>query len=138
KNRQYLDNLKNIIKESSHIATGDFNYKWTTYGNDLDQLVDNMNKVVLRLKAVMEEERQLELTKNELITNVSHDLRTPLTSIVGYLRIIEEDKYKDEVALRHYTGIAFEKALNLEQLINELFEYTRMQDRQFVLNKAAI
>lgn len=138
KNRQYLNSLKNIIKESSYIATGDFNYKWTTYGNDLDQLVENISKIVLRLKAVMEEERHLEHTKTELITNVSHDLRTPLTSIVGYLRIIEEDKYKDEVELRHYTGIAFEKALNLEQLINELFEYTRMQDRQFVLNKTSI
>lgn len=138
KKRQYMCNLKNIIKESSYIAAGEFQHEWTTYDNDLDELVKNMNNIVQQLKIAMEEERHLEHTKNELITNVSHDLRTPLTSIVGYLRLIEEDKYKDEIALRHYTGIAFQKSLQLEQLINELFEYTRMQDKRYELNKTPI
>src|SRR5690606_35842305 len=124
----YLENIRNVIQETSYIAKGNFEHDMPTYGNNLDQIGKNMNAIVLRLKAAMEEERHIEHTKNELITNVSHDLRTPLTSIVGYLRIIEQDQYKDEVALRHYTGIAFEKALRLELLINELFEYTRMQD----------
>lgn len=138
KSRQYMDNLKNLIIESSRLAVGDFKHEWTTYHNDLDKLVENMNNIVLRLETSMEEERHLEHTKNELITNVSHDLRTPLTSIVGYLRIIEEDKYKDEIALRHYTRIAYEKSQQLEQLINELFEYTRMQDKQYKLKKIPI
>lgn len=138
KKRQYINDLKNVLRETSYVASGNFDYKWTTYDNNLDDLVENINNIVQYMKDAMEEERHIELTKNELITNVSHDLRTPLTSIVGYLRLIEEDRYKDEVALRHYTGIIYEKALLLEQLINELFEYTRMQDNRLVLKKTPI
>ncbi|MFD2130264.1 sensor histidine kinase [Pseudogracilibacillus auburnensis] len=138
KKKQYLANLNNILKETSFIAEGNFEHQLTVYDNNLDGLVKNIHNIVDRLKEAIEEERHIEHTKNELITNVSHDLRTPLTSIVGYLRLIEQDNYKDEVALRHYTGIAYDKALSLEQLINELFEYTRIQDKQLQLNMQPI
>lgn len=139
KKKQYINNLNEIINEVSYIAEGNFDHQIKMqYLNNLDILTKNVNNIVHLLKGAIEEERHLENTKNELITNVSHDLRTPLTSIVGYLRLIEQDQYRDEVALRHYTGIAYEKALSLEHLINELFEYTRMQDNQLILNKVPI
>lgn len=139
KKKQYMNDLRHIMKETAFIAEGNFEHHiQTRHENDLDLLATNVNNIVLKLQEAIEEERNIEHTKNELITNVSHDLRTPLTSIVGYLRIIEQDKYRDEVALRHYTGIAYEKSLSLERLINELFEYTRMQDNKLVLQKAPI
>lgn len=134
RNRQYYRDLKVLIQETSLIAEGDFDYELTLFHHNFDDLVENINNIVLRLKDAIKEERYIEQTKNELISNVSHDLRTPLTSIVGYLRLIEEDNYRDEVALRHYTGIAFDKSLILEKLMNELFEYTRMQDNKVKLN----
>ncbi len=87
----------------------------------------NVNSLVDRLHHALEEERKAEQTKNELITNVSHDLRTPLTSVLGYLGLIEQDRYRDEVELRHYVQIAYEKSKRLNVLINDLFEYTRMR-----------
>jgi signal transduction histidine kinase len=84
------------------------------------------------------EVRKAQQTKNDLITNVSHDLRTPLTSIIGYLEIIDADKYKDEVRLRYYVNIAFEKAKALNLLINDLFELTKMQNNTINLDKADI
>lgn len=137
--KQYVKGLEKIIQETSYVAEGNFDHQIQVPNhNDLDSLAVNVNNIVLRLKKAIEEERHVEHTKNELITNVAHDLRTPLTSIVGYLRIIEQDQYRDEVSLRHYTGIAYEKALSLEHLINELFEYTRMQDNKLMINKAPI
>ena len=139
KKKQYMSNLKKIMEETLYMAEGNLEHQLQTHHqNDLDLLATNINNIVLRLKEAIEEELHVEHTKNELITNVSHDLRTPLTSIVGYLRLIEQDDYRDEVALRHYTGIAYKKALSLEHLINELFEYTRMQDQKLVLNKVPI
>jgi signal transduction histidine kinase len=85
----------------------------------------------------LDEERKAEQTKNELITNVSHDLRTPLTSIIGYLGLIEQDRYRDEVELRHYVQIAYSKAERLNVLIHDLFEYTRMRHDVIPLNKQA-
>ncbi|MCU6709640.1 ATP-binding protein [Paenibacillus sp. J5C_2022] len=90
-------------------------------------LAANVNRLSQRLSLALEEERRAEQTKNELITNVSHDLRTPLTSVLGYLALIEQDRYRDEVELRHYTAIAYEKSQRLHVLINDLFEYTRMR-----------
>lgn len=137
--KQYARGLEKIIQETSHIAEGNFDHQIQLSNHTpLESLAVNVNNIVLQLKKAIEEERHVEHTKNELITNVAHDLRTPLTSIVGYLRIIEQDQYRDEVSLRHYTGIAYEKALSLERLINELFEYTRMQDNKLMINKAPI
>lgn len=58
--------------------------------DELTQLAKNINYMSKELENTFEQERRLERTKNELITNVSHDLRTPLTSIIGYLDLLKE------------------------------------------------
>jgi signal transduction histidine kinase len=127
------------MQEIHYIAKGNFNDQINTkYHHNLDQLAVDVNNIILHIQDAVAEERHIEHTKNELITNVSHDLRTPLTSIIGYLDLVERDNYRDEVELRHYTGIAYEKAHSLEHLINELFEYTRMQDHRLILSKSPI
>jgi len=103
--------------------------------NEVTELAENMNSLVLELKRSLDEERKAEQTKNELITNVSHDLRTPLTSILGYLGLIEQDRYRDEVELRHYVQVAYAKSERLNVLIQDLFEYTRMRHDVVPLNK---
>ncbi|MBD2872665.1 HAMP domain-containing histidine kinase [Paenibacillus sp. IB182493] len=112
------------------IADGrlDFDYKIEVRRNSpFGDMAVNLNALAGRLRRALEEERRAEQTKNELITNVSHDLRTPLTSVLGYLGLIEQDRYRDEVELRHYVQIAYEKSQRLNGLINDLFEYTRMR-----------
>ncbi|MBP1992370.1 sensor histidine kinase [Paenibacillus eucommiae] len=111
-----------------HIAEGHFDHKIAVkQSNELSNLAANINRLVEQHQRSLDEERKTEQTKNELITNVSHDLRTPLTSIIGYLGLIEQDRYRDEVELRHYVQIAYEKSQRLNLLINDLFEYTRMR-----------
>jgi signal transduction histidine kinase len=99
----------------------------------LSEMAQNLNRVKGQLEVLIEEEKRAIRTKNELITNVSHDLRTPLTSIIGYLRLIEEDQYKDEVELRYYIDIAHEKAKRLNLMVNDLFEFTKINNREAVL-----
>jgi signal transduction histidine kinase len=101
-------------------------------------LAGNVNRLSQRLQLALDEERRAEQTKNELITNVSHDLRTPLTSVVGYLGLIEQDGYRDEVELRHYVSIAYDKSRRLHELIDDLFEYTRMRHDTIELKTAPI
>lgn len=107
----------------------EFHYRIPVRGKSAYAVLgSHVNRLSERLQSALEEERRAEQTKNELITNVSHDLRTPLTSVIGYLGLIEQDRYRDEVELRHYTQIAYEKSLRLNVLINDLFEYTRMRN----------
>jgi signal transduction histidine kinase len=131
--------LTEINQDVQRIADGYFDHKVrVTPNTELGQLSANINRLVERLKHTMEEERKAEQTKNELITNVSHDLRTPLTSITGYLGLVEQDRYRDEVELRHYVSMAYEEAQRLSQLIQDLFEYTRLRNNEMKLRTSKI
>ena len=128
-----------IIEETEIMARGNIDKLINVdEKSDMKNLADNINSISKQLKDIMMEERRAQKTKNDLITNVSHDLRTPLTSIIGYLELIETDKYKDEVELRYYINIAYERSKNLGLLINDLFELTKMQNSTIELEKTEI
>ncbi len=70
--------------------------------------------------------RESEQRRGELVAFLAHDLKTPLTSVVGYLTLLEERKDLDSSERAKYTGIALEKAKRLEELLGEFFDITRM------------
>jgi signal transduction histidine kinase len=139
KKKHYKQTLLSILKDINVIAEGNFNHPLpeSSY-SELNEISTKVNLIVKRLKTAMEDERLAEQAKKDLITNVSHDLRTPLTSIIGYLGLIEQDRYKDELELRYYIQIAYEKTNRLHSLINDLFEYTRVQNGGIKLHKGPI
>lgn len=131
--------IKQMIEEIRYIANGNFNHKVSILQHDyLEDLATGVNRIVEQLKVSIEEERQTEQAKSELITNVSHDLRTPLTSIVGYVNLIHHDNYRDEVELRHYIQVIYDKVTRLNMLMNDLFEYTRVQNKELQLSTVPI
>lgn len=133
---KYID----IISQSvSQIAGGDLDVKIDKITSDeLGQLAMNINAMSSQLQKLISEERQTNETKNYLITSLSHDLKTPLTSIYGYLELINNDDYKDEVELRYYTQIAYTKTIQLRKMIDQLFDYTKYSDSNIVLDKVKI
>lgn len=131
--------LASIIEETEIMAKGDLDRVIKVeYGEDIKSLAENINDISKKLKERTVSEINAQKTKNDLITNVCHDLRTPLTSILGYLELIDNDKYRDEITLRHYVNIAHEKAKNLNVLINDLFELTKLRNNSINLNKMDI
>ena len=76
-----------------------------------------------------------EQKKNELVAYLAHDLRTPLTSVVAYLTMLENQPDMDPSERAKYTHITLEKALRLEELINEFFDITKFNLQDFVLEK---
>ncbi len=112
------------------IAGGKLDFRVTRRGSDeLTQLADDINTTAHALEERIESERLAEKTKSELITNVSHDLRTPLTLIMGYLRILKDRKYENEEQYDEYVNIAYEKSEKLSVLIGNLFEYTKLANQ---------
>lgn len=119
--------MNRLMEGTQRLARGELDQEIKVKSADeFGLMADHINQMAKQLKLSMEEERMAVQAKNELISNVSHDLRTPLTSVIGYLRLVSEDRYKDEVELRYYTDIAFEKSLRLGRLVNDLFDYTRV------------
>ena len=120
----YIQELSNTVRI---ISTGNLKYTAPVKGNDeLTHLAKSINVMAKDIDTKIEEERKVEKTKQDLITNVSHDLRTPLTSIIGYLGLAQSANITDKQRA-DYIGIAFSKSERLKELINELFEFTKLQ-----------
>ncbi len=94
----------------------------------------------VRTKEAQDEKRLLEETtkKDELVTYLAHDLRTPLTSVIGYLTLLRDEPDLSEETRKRYTEITVNKAERLEELVNELFEITRYNIRKIELEKGKI
>lgn len=121
---KYIQEISKGLKE---ISKGDLSYRIAKKGEDeLGNLAGNINYMAQEIQIKIENERRAEKTKNELITNVSHDLRTPLTSVMGYIGLVKEGKYSDEIEMKEYLDIAFNKSERLKILIDDLFEYTKL------------
>lgn len=120
---KYINSLSKGVIE---IAKGDLNYRVKIKGKDeLSLLGKNINYMTEELKQSKEREKEIEKNKDRLIVSVSHDLRTPLTSIIGYIKLIKENSNLDN-DIKRYIDIIDNKAESLENLINDLFEYTKL------------
>ncbi|MBD7964779.1 sensor histidine kinase [Fictibacillus norfolkensis] len=133
--RKKVTYLKVISDSVNSIANGKLGLTIKAEGKDeLTHLAENINFMSKELENKFESERQIEAAKNELITNVSHDLRTPLTSIIGYLDLLRNKQYQNELELNNYLETTYAKSQRLNSLINELFEYTRLSSSDVKLN----
>ncbi len=99
--------------------------------NKLYQIKSNLEK---QKKAALEAEQR----KNDLVVYLAHDIKTPLTSVIGYLSLLDEAPDMPPEQKAKYVGITLEKAYRLEQLINEFFEITRFNLQIIVLNKEQV
>lgn len=128
--------IKTIAKGASEFSNGNLDYRIEKKGRDeLGFLAQSLNSMAEKLKENMENERAQEMFKGELITNVSHDLRTPLTSLIAYLQLVDDEKTTEENK-KKYTGISIEKAYKLKQLIEDLFEYSKLECGGITLEKS--
>lgn len=116
----YLDDMIEAAKKLSHPEEGPI------------QLPQELRDVENELNLVREQSlrnftaaREAEQRKNDLIVYLAHDLKTPLTSVIGYLTLLAEEPSLTPEMRGKYTGIALDKALRLEDLINEFFDITR-------------
>ena len=91
-----------------------------TGDDEFSAMAANLNKMASDIRTLMDKEREAERTKNELITNVAHDLRTPLTSIIGYLELLAGNTKVPAEMEHKYIEIAYSKARRLEKLIEDL------------------
>lgn len=132
---KYINSLSKGLVE---ISKGNLNYRVEVKGRDeLSILGKNINYMTEELRNLKEREKEIEKNKDRLIVSVSHDLRTPLTSIIGYIKLIKE-KHKEKDDINKYIDIIDNKSNRLEELINDLFEYTKLTSCDIKLEKVNI
>lgn len=141
KRRRTQVELNNILKVVEYIAKGHYDYRIdeTVVSSPRHSVVASINQLLDSAVAAIEEERRVEQIKDELITNVGHDLRTPLTSIIGYLGLVTNDAIDLTPEEAHdYLTIAYSKARHMQILVDDLFEYTASRSTTYRLNKSPI
>lgn len=130
KSYSYISELENASKQLL-----DKNIDFIQLRPELSDIADKMN----HLKREAEKNEQLakesEQRKNDLIVYLAHDLKTPLTSVIGYLELLKEAPDLPINQRAKYTNITLDKAYRLEELMNEFFEIARFNDTKIVLMK---
>lgn len=138
--RKFSNYLEEIVVGIDRVAAGKFDQKIPVKGKDeFTHIAVRLNRMAEDIQVLMENERTNEKTKNELITNVAHDLRTPITSILGYLDLVtkKQDTLEPEVREK-YIRIALDKSERLEKLVEDLFSYTKFSEGAIKFNPVEI
>jgi two-component system sensor histidine kinase VanS len=130
----------NEISAGLHrLARGDFQSRVHIASNDeFKDIADDLNMAGENLQKAVERGDFAESSKDRLVLNLAHDLRTPLTSVLGYLDFIVRDDRLTAEQIQHYAAIAYAKSRRLEKLIDELFEITRMNYGMLTVEKEQI
>lgn len=131
--------IRKLSLGMQRIAEGDLNTTVEIRGCDeFASIAQNMNRMTEEIKILMERERISERSKNDLITSVAHDLRTPLTSVIGYLELIKRKPEMDAETKQKYLDVAYSKAKHLQKLIEDLFGYTKLNHNEIVLQRTTL
>lgn len=105
---------------------------------ELTAITQRLNAMKQTLERRKLEAQSAEQRKNELVMYLAHDIRTPLTSVIGYLSLLEEVENMPAEQRKKYTHIALDKSYRLEKMINEFFEITRYNLQQIQIKKTDI
>lgn len=137
--KPYSSYFKEISLGIHNLARGDFQHQVHIRSNDeFRKIADDINLASEKLEEAVQRGDFSESSKDQLVVNLAHDLRTPLTSILGYLDLILKDESLTKDQVRHFLTISFTKSQRLERLIDELFEITRMNYGMLPLDKEKI
>lgn len=126
-NREKLySSLDNILDESSQNVE---------LPDEMIKFSEKLNKIKYEYALSKKMAKEAEQKKNDLIMYMAHDLKTPLTSVIGYLTLLNEEKRISKDLQEKYMKIALDKSIRLEELTNQFFEITRYNLNDMPINK---
>lgn len=129
--RNILRPIKRLSAAAEMISKGDFNFKMKANGkNELEKLIQTFEKMRVQLQESFELREKYENNRKELIANISHDLKTPITSILGYVEGIEKGVANTTEKQKQYLGTIHSKAAYINQLIEELALYSKLDAKR--------
>ena len=136
--RERID-YKHIVEGIERMADGDLNYKIDEMGLQTDnrRLAVAANRVGDGLAEAVEKSIKDERMKADLITNVSHDIKTPLTSIINYVDLLKREKIEDD-KIRSYIDVLDSKSQRLKNLTDDLVEASKLSSGNIILTMQEI
>mgnify|MGYP005784984581 CR=1 FL=1 len=105
---------------------------------ELREMENQLNLIRIEAKADRQQAHEANQRKDDMLMYMAHDLKTPLTSVIGYLTLLNDEPDIPETTRQRYLGVALKKAQRLEELINGFFEITRFNFSHMVLEKSRV
>lgn len=137
--KPYSNYFKEISKGIRYLARGDFKHRvYIQSNNEFSDIAQDINLAGEKLEEAIQRGDFSENSKEQLVVNLAHDLRTPLTSVLGYLDLLQKDENLTREQIKHFLTIAYTKSQRLEKLVDELFEITRMNYGMLPIDKKQI
>ena len=133
--------VKNAVTETSRMIHSYMNGEKDSseiFSKEYTQIASQMTEIKSTIERHEQLLREEAARKSDLITYLAHDLKTPLTSVIGYLSLLDEAPDMPKEQRKKYVGITLDKANRLEKLINEFFEITRYNLQQIVLERETV
>ena len=135
--RKYVDDIsdkyKRLTKVTNEIASGNLDVKIEEDLGVFNPFKDNLEKIQGGFKKAVQEEVKSQRMKTDLISNVSHDLKTPLTAIITYVDLLKDENLSQEKR-KQYIEIVDRKSQRLQNLIEDLFEMSKASSGNITLN----
>ena len=129
--RRILKPIKQITEATKKVASGDFNINLETNRKDeIQELVDNFNKMAKDLGSI-------ECLQKEFIDNVSHEIKTPISSIQGFAELLKDNKLTEEER-EEYTNIIIEELNRLLNLSTNMLKLSKLQNQSKIVKKEQI
>lgn len=133
--RSILSPLEKLDRAMQYVSEGDYSYElYVKPKNELGRLVVSFKEMREKLQASLEKQEAYEKSRKELIASISHDLRTPLASIQGYVEGLKDGVTENEQQRERYLSIIQEKSKQLNRLIEDLFEFSQVELDQLKMN----
>lgn len=129
----YKREFRRINKEITNNLNEYVNIKTKSVDKDVEILVQNINLIFDSKQKVVAEKKKNEEELRASISNMSHDLRTPLTSIMGYLQMIRSEK-ASETDKKEYMDIVEKRTRSLQQLISSFYDLSRIEGNEYNFN----
>lgn len=129
----YKREFRRINKEIINNLDEYINLKTTSIDKDVENLIQSINLIFDSKQKIVAEKKENEEKLRASITNMSHDLRTPLTSIIGYLQMIKSEK-QSEGDKKEYIEIVERRTKALQQLINSFYDLSRIEGNEYKFN----
>ncbi|MBB5171936.1 sensor histidine kinase [Texcoconibacillus texcoconensis] len=137
--RTVLDPIRSIYQATEEMREGNLDYAIPYKRNDeIGRFIQGFNLMREHLKESYAKQKQYEDSRNVLIASISHDLRTPLSSIKGYVEGLLDGVAKDDEMRERYLKVIHDKSNHLDNLIDDLFEYSKMELEQLPIHKEVV
>lgn len=131
--------LQKIRTGMNRIRHGDYDYRIEYEENDLMfELYDDFNEMAVETKRFAVKENQIDERRRQLLLGISHDLRSPMTSIIAYVQGLLDGIAQNEQKRRQYLEVIKAKSLEIDRMVNRLFTYAKLDSKEYVLDKQPI